>query len=479
MKSILHIWLAPVYLRWNLDDKKSLLIWISVLPLMGAMLGLVLVLASKTKTSWLLVPKMLGFGMLLILGLLVFFWFVLLILNIGAQYSAINARLVPRLAHDMKVALAIPVLCFPVIPYLVVGFIRSSWWPSTWLLFVGVLLAYVSMIRSRWLFFVPIVLMYQLDSLGNIQRDLLLSISTNLAIISSVLLVVAGLAISYGVLSWTFALRNDDLAISANRYRIRLSSVSAPQTSAGPSLFTHLFLKCFQSAIARGNMTEQALGFNLGSGVHWSRHVPVILFATLLIWPLSLIYGERASYDQSAHVLLLLYCFLIYVLLPCAMMSSFHQALYRNQEAQKVVCLAAYSGDRSEQTHFLLKYLLRQFFILWLVCLSIFLTLAYTFSFSRLVLLPTVLGIFSVIPMAASLIRNHALTRSPSDANLLVWFFICAFNFVFFSFLQWSSHDSSIWIWCLSLFFMSILLMYFRWRAVKRVDVMFPVGRAC
>ncbi|MFZ6799464.1 hypothetical protein [Undibacterium sp. Di24W] len=479
MKPIFHIWLAPLYSRWNLGDKKSLLVWISILPLLGLLIGIAIVLAGDGKKSWIIIPAAFAIGVALILGMLVFFWAILLILNIGTQFSPINAHLVPGFTRHLKRALAIPVLLLPVIPYLVLGFAKSYWVPSLWFLFVLVLLGYTCSIRVRWLLLIPIVMMFQLDRLLHLHSVFLSQWSNTSLFLYSVLLVLAGFVITYTMLTWAFAFRGDPLFKSANAYRGRFSSINGAQLGNGRFMFPQFFFASFQRVFTRGDVASRALAFSVGPNAHWSRHIPIIFLMSLLLWPLSMVYQRHSSNRDTNDILLLLFCFMTYVLLPCATVYGIHQAIYRNQNAQKVVSLTSFAGSSLDQTRYLLRYLLLQFLIVWFASLCVFSILSFVFSFSTMVVIPTVLGIFSILPMAASLIKNHASTKSSSDSHLFSWFFVCIFGFAMASFLQWHLPSTVVWPWCALLLFLSGVLLYLRWEIVKKVPVIFPVGRAC
>lgn len=479
MKPIFHIWLAPLYSRWNLGDKKSLLVWISILPLLGLLIGIAIVLAGDGKKSWMIIPAAFALGVALILGMLVFFWAILLILNIGSQFSPINAHLVPGFSQHLKRALAIPVMFLPVIPYVILGFSESYWVPSLWLFFVLILLGYTCSIRVRWLVLIPIAMMFQLDRLSRLHSVFLSQLSSINLFVYSALLVLAGFAITYAMLTWTFAFRGDPLIRSANDYRGLFSSINGAQLGNEGFMYSRFFFASFQRVFARGDVARRALAFSLGPNAHWSRHVPIIILMSLLLWPLSMVYQRHSSNSDTNDILLLLFCFMTYVLLPCATVYGIQQAIYRNQKAQMVVSLTSFAGSSLVQTRYLLRYLLLQFLIVWFASLCVFSIFAYVFSFNSMVVIPTVLGIFSILPMAASLIKNHASTKSPSDSHLFFWFFVCIIGFAMASFLRWHSPSVAVWPWCALLFFLSGVLVYLRWEIVKKVPVIFPVGRAC
>jgi hypothetical protein len=310
MKPIFHIWLAPLYSRWNLGDKKSLLVWISILPLLGLLIGLAIVLAGDGKKPWVIIPAAFAIGVAAIVGMLIFVWHFYLLLNSSSQFSPINRHLVPGFIRHLKSALALPVLLLPVIPYLILGFSTSYWVPSLWFFFVIFLLGYICSIRVSWLVFIPILMMVQLDRLLRLHSVFLSQLSSTTLFLYSVILVLAGFAITYAMLTWAFAFHRNPLIKSTNTYRGRSSETNVAQLANRRSMFSQLFFTSFQRVFLRGDTVRQALVSSFGSNAHWSRHVAIIILANLLFWPLLMIY-RRYSLNSDANDVLFFCCFVL------------------------------------------------------------------------------------------------------------------------------------------------------------------------
>jgi hypothetical protein len=475
MQHLFQVWMQPVYGRLNLEGKKVLWALLSVIPLLVIALYLLLSFSSSNEIR--LEPFALAVlaGLATDVALILVFWFITLSSSLALQYSPANASLVPHLKRHLQWALALPIIVLPVIPAAAVAYKSTEFVALTWLICVMSMLILTAMLRNKWMGFV-IAAIAQLPMFLrgiNIPLDSLKSFN------QAILLIPFGLLMIALILHWIFA--KGEHLFKRREHIVKVQEVMQGNTKWDSSgvlkIFLPHYLRLLKQRLQRRENAGQLLPFVLGPQVHWSSIFLQTLGMAILmgLYEFVLVFKDTNATDNALFVLLPLMCFL---LMPIVYIAAIQISLYQSRGAQSLLSISPAVTSNSMQTQVLLRYVMRQYFILMGILFFITVVVCEWMITSVLIRNIIYLSCFSMLPLSVSLVRNYAEMQSVMDIRmarvLLSWFTLFSVLLVIVNFVPMIAY----WMLCTLISVCTAVLLLRRWNALMRLDVVFPVGRA-
>jgi hypothetical protein len=475
MQHLFQVWMQPVYGRLNLEGKKVLWALLSVIPLLVIVIYLLASFSSSAKIS--LVPLALAalIGLVTDVVLILLFWFITLSSSMVLQYSPANASLVPHLKRHLQWALAIPIVLLAIIPAAAVAYKSTEFAALTWLICVMSMLMLTAMFRNKWMVFV-IAAIAQLPIFLrgiNIPFDVLKSAN------QSILLIPFGLLMIVLFLHWIFA--KGEHLFKRREQIVRVQEVmqgNAKRDFSGVLIILlPYYLRLLKQRLQRRDNAGQLLPFVLGPQAHWSSiFLQTLGIATLMgLYFFVLVAKDTSATDNSLLIFLPL---LGFFLMPIAYIAAIQISLYQSRGAQSLLSISPAVTSNRMQTQVLLRYVMRQYFIL--MSLLLFITVfVCEWMTTRVEIRNTIyLACFSMLPLSISLIRNYAQMQSVLDIRmariLLSWFALFSVLLAIVNFVPMITY----WMLCALITLFTAVLLFSRWNKLMRVDAVFPAGRA-
>lgn len=478
MQNIFSIWMQPVYARLNMGDHKVWLMLLATLPLltmgiavMGSYQGSTLLPARV-----LLIAALIGIGIVLLL--ILFTWFFLLVHSVALQYSPVNARLAPNLKRHAQWALALPIFLLSGLAAMLFGFRSIGASTSVaWLISVLALLALVASIRSKWMI-APLVAATQLPLFANLSA---FSLSEIAAFGSPYLQLVLGLLMCILVLHWTFAMRADAHYQQRQKFaEIQMAIQGNPQFARRKMpTFLSAYSYLLQRQLKRPQKELALLPFALGPQAHWSSTLFQIAATAMAIsaYFFFLILRDPAATkeDEGFHFFLFFPMFAVMLFMHIFVMLN---AVYQTRVEQGLVSLAACSGSQQQQTHTLLGYLLRQYFLLWGVSLSVAIASCTLLAPTSLMRDAIYLVCFCLLPFSVCILKNHAKTQGSQDSLVIHTLMLCVAIFGVALTLLMKLPVISVWALCAVIAVLTTGTLIWRWHKLLAQAAVFPSGRS-
>jgi hypothetical protein len=489
MNKILNIWLQPVYARLNSESKKSLYIVFALFPVAAEIIASILYFWGTKTVGLQVFAYAFLWSIAALIATLLSTWFAMLVQNIGLQYSPANAGLVPCLKKHLQAAMILPIVFCALLAFIIfrIAMHQYSMWPS----FVLVLLMafFAIIVRSQWAV-LPMILCFQMPAIferaGLKHIDQMLE--QYLGIPVELMLLLAMPLIIYAAMTWTFSSRDDAL------FKMHARSVALKAGMAGGRMNENLaslslasvFLRWMQFSIDRSKRknsdrlaTARLHGFVFGPRLHWMTiTLQVVAMLTLGILAVFLLdmFSMRKDGDfvrgfgfGFGSVLLiaqpLLFCILLFY------------TLYQTRGEQALLGLTARAAQPLLQNRLLTRYLLRQFFILYGMSLSIAIAAAVFVLDSAIKIGSMTLFVTCLFPLVFCVVLNHAAMKTVSDHPMLKILLACLILFCVGMALQLWVASEAVWGYCAFVLLATSGLLLHRLRANAGLT-MFPVGRA-
>ncbi|MBI3714270.1 MAG: hypothetical protein HY253_15100 [Burkholderiales bacterium] len=376
MKALINIWMQPVYARLNMDSRRSLFLLLALFPLGGELFSVMIYFGSKNSDAKL---SIFFYGFLLSLAfalvIVLMAWFLLLVMNVGMQYSPANAAIVPGLKRRLLLALAIPVVVVSVLSVAITWFMtyRVTVFPA--FVLITFFAFFVSATRFP-LLTLPVILTFQLPAV--FER----SIPVNSDVASlfkyglhfELLLFFASALMLWGVLHWYFSVRDEAHFKMHQRSLVMRQGMGASKTPANQraAFFTSPYLYWMGRNIQRSAVSQNPNAkLSLAAFVTGPRSNWVTIFVQLVLSIgagaavifLVKLFGSPKSKDffSGFGVGLLV---AVVVGLPIIFISNSFSVLYQTRTEQALFSLTPVVRDSRPMDGVLMAHLLRQFAIL-------------------------------------------------------------------------------------------------------------------
>lgn len=475
MQHLFQVWMQPVYGRMNLEGKKVLWALLSVIPLLVITIYLLLSFSSSNEIR--LEPLALAAlaGLATDLGLILVFWFFTLSASLALQYSPANASLVPHLKRRLQWALAIPIVLLPIIPAAAVAYKSTEFAALTWLILVIIMLMITAMVRNKWMGFA----IAAIGQLPMFLRETNLPLYTLKSFNQAILLIPFGLLMIAVLLHWIFA--KGEHLFKRREHIVKVQEVmqgNAKRDFSGVlRIFLPYYLRSLKQHLQRRENAGQLLPFVLGPQVHWSCIFLQTLGMAILmgLYEFFLLFEDANAADNAFLILLPL---MIFLLMPIVYIAAIQVSLYQSRGAQNLLSISPAVTSNSMQTQVLLRYVMRQYFILMGILFFITVFVCEWVMTSVLIRNIIYLSYFSMLPLSISLVRNYARMQSVMDIRmariLLGWFALLSVSLIIVNFAPLIPY----WMLCALIAVCTAVLLFDRWNKLMRADAVFPVGRA-
>jgi len=295
------------------------------------------------------------------------------------------------------------------------------------------------------------------------------------------------LVLSAWSLRWTFALRGD-WHLEKNRQAARSNAAtidagSAVRQQASQSWTVKVFALYLRWVLGQNNVqpdrsTTRLLPVALGPGSNASwMLMGLAIFALVVTAAL-----QVAAWLQPDLVGLIGIFALGYLALGVMMVPSIPRGLLavtRNEQA--LAGLGERAAPWAAQAPIYFRYLLLQYGLLFAASLAYGLLLSYQVQFEWMAPQVVWVGAASLLPPSVLMLRNYAAVTVRSQmelgGHLLAILALNLASLVLGQLLLARFHDVVVWPYCVFMLLLTVVLIAWRWNAVRSVLV-FPAGRA-
>ena len=486
MKPILNLWMQPIYARMNLDSKKSLYWILGVVFVLGQLLATLIFLGNRQKfgAETFLYAFLISFGLILVIVFMA--WFAMLVQYLGQQYSPARAALLPQIKRHMQFALAIPIVLVACSVTLIASLVEKQFfiWPG--FLCVTIMLFIAISMRSPWMV-VPMILSFQLPV---ISERIGLPKWNEASLIAGVpiwvFLLIAMIAMLVVGLHWMFSIRGDALFEMHKRTRMFQDAMNGKKTNENKMTlgFSMLFFRWMERSIRAhqkhvvGSKSE-LLVYCLSPRLHWT--TIFIQMSAILIAGISAVALLKILLLRDAHDFILGFSAgfsgLMALVLPMTIALMLFSTVYQSRAEQSILSLAPNLGNSVQQNKTYMRYLTKQFFILYGISMVTACVIAKFGSLSELKL--AMLGLFltCLFPLSLGLTVSFGRMKSVNDHPLLKLFLLCVLLFAIGAALILLISPTVAWVYCGIVLMVTFTLLWKRLHANLQKN-MFPVGRA-
>ncbi|MBR7799946.1 hypothetical protein [Undibacterium fentianense] len=438
MNKIFNIWMQPVYARFNIENTKWLWLILAFFPISSQLVALLIELPKADRFHWQTFAGALGLSLLILLVLLSYVWFVMLVQNIGIQFSPANANLIPRLRSTLQIAIALPIIVFAFCGMLASWIVTKQFSMLPAFVCVIVSVFFLLIVRTQWAV-IPMVMCFQVPTLlvRSGVKDLDKQLEQIFHLPIDLLLLLFSVLIVIFSLRWIFVVRDAKLYKMYQRtvaFRHGLAGGRVSETS-GMRMFSNPYLWWMKQRVRRvftqkdgadqshfGASAMKLSAFVLGPRLHWttiSAQLIAMIVTGLFAMYLMRVFSSESSVDFMTGfglgfgaIVLILQCLLFSMQLP--------HVLYQTRIEQGLISLTPAVTDLRRFDRLLRTFLLRQFLVLFgISCLtSAFLIGRGTGLSLRSAIV--ILLLSAIFPMIMGIARNHSKMRSANDHPLLV-----------------------------------------------------------
>lgn len=489
MKNILNIWMQPVYARLNMESKKSLFLVMAFFPVAGQLIASALFFWSAKKPNIDVFAYAFLFSIAALIITVFFTWFVMLVQNIGLQYSPANARLVPQMRSFLQAAIVIPIMICALLSCLVSRLLMHEYsvWPA--FVCVVVMVFFTIIVRTQWAV-IPMILCFQVP--GFLQRagiehlDQIVQGSVGISLPMLALLSIP--VIIYAGLYWIFSLRDEALFTMHQRslaLRAGIVGTGSNQNRATLSL-SMVFFGWMGHCVSRSQKNPgsiQALrslnGFVFGPRIHWTT-ISLQVVAMLVTGIFAVFVLDAFSMKKdSDFVIGFAFGFGGILLIAQPLFFSFmlFYTVYQTRHEQALLQLTPNQLGNAALDQMLTRYLLRQFFILYGMSLLISVPVCIFVLHGGVKSASLILFLSCLLPMISTIAFNFAKMKALNDHPMLKLVIACLLIFVI-GFVLGLSISLTL-IWWYSAIVVCATLIWLKKALQKNAGVrMFPVGRS-
>jgi hypothetical protein len=486
MKPILNLWMQPIYARMNLDSKKSLYWVLGVAFMLGQLLATVVFLGGREKhgTEIFLYAFLLSLGFILVIVFMA--WFLMLVQYFARQYSPANAGLLPQIKSQMQFAIALPIVLVACSVTLFASLVEKQFVIWTAFVCVAIMLFLAISTRSPWMV-VPMILSFQLPGIferaGYPKWDHALS---NAGLPISLFLFIAMIVMLVGGLRWMFSIRGDALFEMHKRTRVFQDVMSGKKTNDNKVTlgFSTLFFRWMEQNV-RAHQSQLAasksalLVFCLSPRLHWTTiasQMLGILIAGISAVALLQVLLMRNSYD-FIHGFGVGFGGLMVLILPMTIVMMLFFTVYQTRAEQSILSLAPNLGNSVQQSRTYMRYLMKQFFILYGISVVAACVMAKFGNLSEMKLAMLSLFLTCLFPLSLSLTVRFEHMKSVHDHPLMKLLLSAVVLFVIGGGLILVISPKVVWGYCGIVLLTTSIILWKKMQANLQKN-MFPVGRA-
>lgn len=477
MKTIISVWMQPIYARSNAEGLKILYALLGLIALVPLML---LLFVANDKSDAISIVLALAMGVGGAVGVLLVLWFILLVPSAALQCNPVNAGLVPQLRRHMKVALAIPVFLMPAIMALALGMHMKGLLFQVWLIGVLLMLLYIAILRNKWVV-ILLVLLSQLPMWWGSQFRLDPQASWN----QPVLLLLVGLGLSAAILHWVFSIRGDQHFKREENFSMMQKAMNGEEVNSTQyslrffNPYDLLLRWCMDKTGRTPAAIAQLIPFAFGAQVFW---LTSFVSVALMIAGLSIYFvfflRHSSKFGEQDMGLAYAAAMVAFIMLPLIYVSMLRTTMYQRRGEHSLLLLAAALPPQAEQTRITLHFLLRQFFGLWLLTLLIVAVTMHFSPASTYAAEMAWLACFCLLPLSIMSLHNYARIKSRYETPLLLAFALpILLGLALLGMLKlWPALP--VWLICLLIVLVTLPILRWRWQKLMQVKAVFPAGRA-
>lgn len=486
MKPILNLWMQPIYARLNLDSRKSLYWVLGVAFMLGQLLATVVFLGGREKHG----AEIFLYAFLMSLGFIVAIvfmaWFVMLVQYFARQYSPANAKLLPQIKSQMQFALALPIVFAACFVTLLASLVEKQLliWPG--FVCVAIMLFLAISMRSPWMV-VLMILSFQLPGIferaGYPKWDHALS---NAGLPITLFLFIAMIVMLVGGLQWMFSIRGDALFDMHKRTRVFQDVMNGQKSNDNKVTlgFSTLFFRWMEQNVrahqSQGAVSKSSLLiFCLSPRLHWTTitgQMFGLLVAGIFAVTLLQVLLMRKSYD---FILGFGVGFggLVALILPVTMVLMLFFTVYQTRAEQSILSLAPNLGNSAQQNKTYMRYLTKQFFILYGISVLAACLIAKFGNLSEMKLAMLSLFLTCLFPLSLSLTVRFGHMKSVHDHPLMKLLLSVVLLFVVGGGLALAISPKAVWGYCGVVLVVTSIMLWKKMQSNLQNN-MFPVGRA-
>lgn len=488
MKTLINIWMQPVYARLNMESRRSLYVVLALFPIVGQLVAGAIFYSRGTEAQLSLFFYAFLASMAACIVLVLFVWIVTLVMNFGLQYSPANAALVPGLKRKLQLALAIPMVLMATVSVVATSLLTQKLTMFPAFICILVFSYFICVMRSPWLVIAAVLptqlpLILKRTNFFNSNKFGLLGqgIGFELAITGVTVLML------FGVLHWFFSLRDEahfKLHKRTQTMRDGINSRDIPINKFAAS-FNSLFLTWMQTCIRQSQVKLKQVDasrlavFAIGPRLHWTTIIAQ-LFLMVLIGVLMVVAMDSISQKTDKDFILGIaigFPAAVLIGLPVYFCVFSFFTLYQTRTEQALLSLTPAVATHIKLDRVFTNYLLRQFLILLTISvLSAFVLIQFgrdiRFAEALLTLALSCLFVF-VLAMT----HQYRVMKAATDHPLMKLGLIAAILLVMGVVMTvWISSSIAWWLSAAIVIVTSGTLMYRLKHNAQTVQ--FPVGRA-
>lgn len=485
MKSLIQIWMQPIYARLNMHSKKALCLILAMFPIVGEIIAAII---YYFKPYHGIVVFAYAFGVSIAAALIcsIWVWYFMLLHSIGMQYSPANAHLIPHLVKRMKLAVLLPVLILATIVVFVpfAALTKWSFFPGM-MVFLAASAVIVTM-RSIWMLTPIMVLVTTVPT----ALDGILPSPFHIGFWGEMCFVLISILSLGSALWWFFSIRDQahfqfhQRAIAFRNAMGGLKGVGYQEPIGISAPFLIWMRRCVKAVFESSEQTKikrrvGLIPFGLGSRVHWTNLVIQILGMVLLgVLFLTLIdFIKQDLSNDFYHGTLVGVGAASFLMMPFLLTVTAPSLFYQTRNEQAILSLAPVVHGWKDINRVFLNYVLRQFFILF--GLSVLAAVALLVSLDKGSVLPVVLVLVvsSVLNLSLGVTYQLSQVKSASDTPVLRNFLRALLLFAMgIALLLFLSNIAAI---VFAIFEVIVTLVLLRRRYLELMGApQFPVGRA-
>jgi hypothetical protein len=486
LKMILMIWKQVWFMRINVANPLSLYIYSALLPIGGLLIGCLVFLTghANQKSAW-IIPKFSLIGVGATLVIIAYVAYFMLAQLITRQFLPSHAKLIPNFKMHLQAALALPLCVIPLLFLLVQSGIAQEFKIEWFVISTAVMITAILGIRSPWSIAL-MILSVQLPDLSMktpYVQTLLNSMSIKLVTLPLCWM------LALWCLHWAFSMKEKQHFELEKRMLSFKGWVNFDAQTTSPlwSFFQSPYLVWMDWQVKRSlkkTSSSPAInlqGFALPPALHWITNVYAMIGMGFVLFVfftlLDMLNGSSKKIDFDFLIALSL------ILIPVGQISylyNFLTGVFTSRKEQAVLFLTPIAISTEQQTRNLIRYFLRQFFIMWSLGLALILLLGIACDLSLNKLSMTIFAQVCSLPLSLLILSPHQKRVGLNDHKLLAMTVVLLVGFASLGLLPLASDGGAI---ALLVFGVSILIMcsYFfkiKWEEMKDAKHIFPSGRA-
>ena len=466
MRSVVQIWMQPIYHYKNNKDDKLFYFLLLILPLACISIS---VMKYGVDVQSIAIAVVIGIGASIAVFCLA--WPIVLVTLIRSQFSPENAQLIPDYRRHLKIAIIIPMLVLAIIFIVITSQLQHRSIGFAWILSILFMLGATSIIRTNYFSFVfpSLLILSSVTPKTAFSTALVKAI----ALIDHYWITIpCGFLILWAGLQWIFSIEKDQLYDRKKHFDQLKKQIENNTSSDDMGYFRKISLydRAFAHATKGDLPVRQVLPFLYGPKLHWSQYATMYFFMPILIYVYTAIFISTDYF----FIGLVFGSYLIFISYALSTISG----LYKKKQEQSLVLLSPMISSDREMTHLTLRYFLRNNCVVWSISFAFTLLVCQSTDVEPALMKMAYLVCFGCLPFISCLTKNHALNAHWNDKRIISTFFISGLFIGISLTLLYLFQDLNILIPCAVMFVSQLLLVHHQWNKRVQQAALFPSGRA-